>query len=121
MNLTGRELGALMYVAREVINVDGVVADQESTVFTNVFSQFGMTNEQVKLLFNSACEAGPEAAIDIVSRLGAEQKVFASALVTILVAADGKLEDDELELYTNLLKVCNLPYLTIDQALEVLK
>ncbi len=121
MNLTGRQLGALMYVAKEVINVDGDVADEESTVFSNVFSQFGMTTEQVRLLLNAATEAGPEAAIEIITNLGEEQKTFASALVTMLVASDGQLEDEELEIYSNLLKVCQLPYLTIDQAIKVLE
>ncbi len=121
MKLTGNELAALMYVAREVINVDGDVAEQEVKVFTAAFCKFGLTSEEVDTLNKVSRNYEPEKAVSILSNLGPQQKVFASALFTLLVAADGQLPDRELQLYTNLLKVCDLPYLTIDQALEVIK
>ncbi len=121
MNLKGNELAALMYVAREVINVDGEVNRAEQEIFANVFSKFGLDNEELTLLIELSYKVEAEEAIQTLINLGPGQRTFASALVTLLVAADGKLTDDETELYAALLKTCHLPYLTIDEAIEVLK
>ncbi len=121
MNLTGNQLAALMYVAKEVVNVDQVVTDEESAVFTNVFSKFGLDSEERTLLIEAAQNYDAEDAIEVVKNLGPDQKEFASAIVTLLIAADGELADSELDVYTNLLKVCGLPYLTIERAIEVLE
>ncbi len=121
MNLTGKELAALMYVARQVINIDGEVAEAEQNVFVNVFSKFGLDNEQVGILVKLSYECTPEQALQTLINLGPEQKRFASALVTVLVCADGKLTEDEKELYSNLLAACKLPYLTVEEAVAVLQ
>ncbi len=120
MKLTGNELAALMYVAREFINIDGNVADEEAKVFANAFTKFGLNSEETSILIKLSYEYKAEDALNVVQNLGSEQKQFASALVTLIIAADGKLTEKELEMYSNFLQLCRLPYLTIEQAIQVL-
>lgn len=115
------EFEAVISLALAMIRADGEVDFKESLVLQMQLDRFGIGVDQYQTLVQNAENMDKMRALSIISNLGKEEKQYITALLGVLMAADGKIDDSEMKMWTFTSIVCDLPQMSIDEAFEILK
>lgn len=116
MNLTDNELAAITKYAHAMANVDGKVENSELAYMALEMARCGIKDPIP--IFNLANSMTSEKALSIIRELNPEGKKYASAYMGAMMAADGKIKDKELALWKVFIQMCNLPSMSIIEALD---
>lgn len=115
------EFEAVISLALSMIHADGKVDFNETLVLQTQLDCFGIGVDQYQSLISAAEKMDKMQAISIVNDLGKDEKKYITALLGVLMAADGKIDDAEMKMWTFTSIVCGLPQMSIDEAFEILK
>ena len=83
--------------------------------------RFGIGVDQYQSLVVAAKNMDKLRALSIITNLGYTEKKYITALLGVLMAADGKIDDSEMKMWTFTSLVCDLPQMSIDEAFEIIK
>ena len=109
---TFEDLTAVIALCFGTAGVDGNFDDVEAkAILGGLRAQYNFEGKDDLLMdyIKAAHEMSYEEAIDRVTKLDAEPKQFASDMLFLTIASDGKLAPEEESVYKNLLSACGLP------------
>jgi tellurite resistance protein len=115
------EFEAVVSLALAMIHADGDVDFKETMVLQMQLDRFGIGVDQYQSLVVAAKNMDKLRALSIITNLGYTEKKYITALVGVLMAADGKIDDSEMKMWTFTSLVCDLPQMSIDEAFEIIK
>jgi uncharacterized tellurite resistance protein B-like protein len=117
MTFTGLELSAIVKLGLLMSMADGKVDDTEQHVIILELLKFGMTENQAKaaLIAANAMEFTDAAAT--VKNMTSTEKKHVVSFLGALIAADGKIADEEVKLCTLVSLLCGLPEISAGEAI----
>ena len=117
MTFTGLELSAIVKLGLLMSMADGKVDDTEQHVIILELLKFGMTENQAKaaLIAANAMEFTDAAAT--VKNMTSTEKKHVVSFLGALIAADGKIADEEVKLCTHVSLLCGLPEISAGEAI----
>ena len=115
------EFEAVVSLALAMIHADGDVDFKETMVLQMQLDRFGIGVDQYQSLVVAAKNMDKLRALSIITNLGYTEKKYITALLGVLMAADGKIDDSEMKMWTFTSLVCDLPQMSIDEAFEIIK
>lgn len=121
MIFTNQELAAILKMATAIAAADGNVSTEEQTMMALELLRFGVSEEKTKIIINETMKLSPAEACIIISKMTNEEKKYVTAYLGKMICADGKIEDSELKLWTLISKICNLPTMSIEEALDIME
>ena len=111
MIFTNQELGAILKVATIIAGVDGNVAEEEKVLMAVELMRF-IGKEAANLNLTEACV--------IISKMTNDEKKYVTAYFGTMICADGNIEESELKVWSLISSICNLPKMSIDEAIEII-
>lgn len=115
INLTDLDLMAMFRVAQEIAKTDGDITTSEAEVFIKYAAPLNMSQGRMDRFINSAMKMDLEDAFDTLKELDPELKQYASNFFAEVALADGDVNDEENDIYANVMETCDLPFTTIGQ------
>ena len=122
MNLqfNGKELAAIVKLALSMIMADGRVDEKEKVALTLEMVRLGVKQEQLVGLIAVAQAMDATEIIPIISNLASDEKKYVAAFLGTLMAVDGDIDDAEKKLWQLTSTLCNLPTMSIMQAVQIM-
>ena len=120
MNLifSEEELVAIAKLANAMIVADGKVAEREMDSWIMEMERFGVSKSDFHLWYWKSEGLSLTDALGVVSKLDDERKKYIGAFLGALMAVDGHVDGDELKLWQLTSMFCDLPTMSVMQALE---
>ena len=115
INLTDLDLMAMFRVAQEIAHADGDITPIEGEIFIKYAAPLGMSQGRMDRFINSATRMDLEDAYETLKELEPELKQYASNFFAEVALADGDVNDEENDIYANVMEICDLPFTTIGQ------
>lgn len=98
---------------------DGKFAEEEKTAMAIELAKFGVTEpSEVTSLFSAAASMELEQASAFISNLDNERKKYVCGYLAVIMAADGEVDDRELAVWQIVSVLCQLPSMTLSEALD---
>lgn len=106
-----RQLAAILNIAQGMAEIDGKVERIESDViYAEMTSRFGLEHEELLSLSEIAIiDMDPHTAMNIVAEMSPLQKQYVQALLVIVMASDGIIDDREMAMLKVITMVSGLP------------
>lgn len=111
---------ALIKVGKMMSLADGVVQRSEVKTMCDVVASFGVSNSDFESMLSSADDMEPAIAISIITTMNESQKRYICAFLGAIIAIDGDVDDKEMALWGLLTALCDLPKMSILQALAIM-
>ena len=121
MIFTNQELGAILKMALVMAAADGHVSEEEKTLMAIELTRFGVSNEKTKVIIQEATQLDTTEACIIIAKMTNEEKKYVTAYLGVMICADGKVEDSELKTWSLISNICNLPQMSIKEAIEIMQ
>lgn len=121
MIFTNQEMAAILRMAQVIANADGKVTNEEMALMALELARFGVTQEKSKLIILIAQELEASDAVLIIARMNHEEKRYVTAYLGTMICADGNIDKKELILWASISEICNLPQMSIKEAIEYMK
>lgn len=102
-------------------NADGNIAKEETTLIILELMRFGVDDKKAGIITKEAAALSTVEACIIISKMTSEEKKYVTAYLGAMICADGKIEDSEIKTWALITSICNLPPMTIGEALEIMK
>ena len=118
MQFSGLELSAIVKLAVAVAASDGNVAEQETAALSLELLKFGIDENAAKKLIEGAKIIEFKDALTIISLMDNAQKKYVTAFLAVIIAADGKIEDAEIRVWSLVSAICGLPEMTIGEGVK---
>ena len=118
MQFSGLELSAIVKLAVAVAASDGKVAEQETAALSLELLKFGIDENAAKNLIEGAKIIEFKDALTIISLMDNAQKKYVTAFLAVIIAADGKIEDAEIRVWSLVSAICGLPEMTIGEGVK---
>ena len=118
MEFNREELMAIAKIANAMIAADGKVDDNEMCSWTLEMERFGVAEKDFRTLYEQSEEVDFVDALGTISKFDEEQKRYVGAFIGTLMAIDGDIDDAELKLWQLVSTFCNLPTMSLGEALE---
>ena len=118
MQFSGLELSAIVKLAVAVAASDGNVAEQETAALSLELLKFGIDENAAKNLIEGAKIIEFKDALTIISLMDNAQKKYVTAFLAVIIAADGKIEDAEIRVWSLVSAICGLPEMTIGEGVK---
>lgn len=97
---------------------DGEFAQEELMVIFHELCRFGVRDEySATLLEQEAIEMEFDKAFAIISKMDKKQKKYIAAYLGLIMASDGIIDERETMLWGYVSQICNLPEMSIEEAL----
>lgn len=112
------ELSAMVKLGTAVAAADGRIAEEEKMAIAFELSSFGVTQDEIKPLLAAAQAMNSGEAISLVSAMTLMQKKYVTGYLAVVMAADGKVEDSEVKMWSLISMLANLPTMTVSEALD---
>ena len=97
---TNRQKEALVSLIIEMINCDRSITLEELHTSNFINAELGITDD----IFRVGLALDVRSALQIVKEMTDEQKLHSGLLLTRIIDADGKVEDDEIDLLNHICK-----------------
>lgn len=120
MTFTGNELAAILKLGKMMAKADGRIDDNEMMVLTNELLRFGVQRNQIHALEELGNTMGPDALLATVFSMDADQKKYVTAYLGVILAIDNNIDDAEMRLWSMVTMLCDLPEMTIGEAMRFL-
>ena len=117
MFFTSKEKSAIVKVSNMMILADGKVDPKELLFSMEIRQKLNIENADIKhseLLSNTE-------ALDIISHMTDNQKRLVCALLGCMMAIDGNIDEAEHALWSLVSTLCNLPTMTLGEAIKEMK
>lgn len=121
MIFNGQELVAIIKMAKAMVMADGKIEPSEIAVMTREFMRFGVPQNQVDLLLKASDNIEASQAVALVAGMDEERKKYVASYLGVIMAADGDIDDNELELWTLISTLCGLPTMNVLDAINNMK
>ena len=121
MDFNGREMTAIIKLAKAMVLVDGEIDRMEVNVMSIESLRFGVQPDDFRKLLAASDQMSSKEAFGLVSDMSLEKKTYVTAYLGVIIAADGEIDDKELTLWKLVTALCDLPEMTIDDALDYLR
>ena len=89
-------------------------------VLTNELLRFGVQRNHISALEELGNSMGPEGLLNTVLAMNDEQKKYVTAYLGVILAIDNDIDDAEMRLWSMVTMLCDLPKMTIGEALRFL-
>lgn len=120
MIFTNQELGAIFRLGHAMAIADGKITDEETKMIVLEMCRFGVDVEKGKLIAKIGDEMSYGECCKIISNMTAEEKKYVTAFLGTLICADGNVDDSEMKLWSLISALCDLPTMTIMDALQIM-
>ena len=121
MIFTNQELSAIFRMATVVASADGNISDEETALMALELLRFGVSEEKSQIIMKEGLSLSPAEACIIISNMTSEEKRYVTAYLGVMICADGKIEDSEMKTWALTSKICNLPAMSLGDAIEIMK
>ena len=118
MTFNGEQLSAIVHLAKCMAAADGKVLPKELTVIANELARFGVFGNATDAILTASDAMNGAQSIAIVSAMNSEQKKYVCAYLGSLMAIDGDIDDNEMQLWSLTTALCDLPEMNAAQALQ---
>lgn len=116
MQLSGHELSAIVKLAISVAAADNKFATEEKVMIAREIARFNVPQNKVQYILEEAQEMSGQEAIVVMASLNPEEKKYATAFLGTLIAIDGEITDSEVERWSLISALCDLPTMSIGEA-----
>ena len=120
MIFTNQELSAIFKMATIVAGSDGNISTEETNLMALELLRFGVSEEKSQIIMKEGLKLSPPEACSIISKMTNEEKRYVTAYLGTMICADGKIEDAEMKTWTVISKLCNLPTMSLGDAIEIM-
>jgi tellurite resistance protein len=121
MIFTNQELSAIFKMATVVANADGNISNEETALMAIELVRFGVSEEKSQIIMRESLNLSPAEACIIISKMTYEEKRYVTAYLGTMICADGKIEDSEMRAWGLTSQICNLPTMSLGEAIEIMK
>lgn len=121
MIFTNQELSAILRIATVIAGADGNISNEETALMALELLRFGVSEEKSQIITREASTLSPAEACIIISKMTSEEKRYVTAYLGTMICADGKIEDSEMRAWALISKICNLPTMSLKEAIEILR
>lgn len=121
MIFTNQELSAILRIATVIAGADGNISNEETALMALELLRFGVSEEKSQIITREASTLSPAEACIIISKMTSEEKRYVTAYLGTMICADGKIEDSEVRTWALISKICNLPTMSLKEAIEILR
>ena len=106
-----RELAAILNIANGMAEIDGKVEDIElDVIYSEMTSRLGLEHDELLSLSEIAMiDMDPHTAMNIVAEMSPFQKQYVQALLVIVMASDGNIDEREMAMLKVITMVSGLP------------
>ena len=115
------QLSSVLKLALAMIEADGKVKEVELAMLADELGRIGVPREAVESLIDSARAKSAAEAISAISGFDATRKRYIGALLGSLLVVDGDANKDELKLWSFASVICDLPTMSIAEAVAFIK
>ncbi len=120
MKFNRLQLSAITNLALAMAKADGKVEQTELIFIALELNRFGLNEEDANAIINGADEMNSSTALAIVSTMKDEEKRYVTAYLGTMIAADKDIDDKEVALWGLISALCDLPTMTIKEAVELI-
>jgi len=115
MTFSKRELAAILNVANGMAQIDGKTDPIEMEVIYFQMKRLGIEHEELLSLTDTALlEMDPHSAMDIIAEMNTIQKQYVQALLIVVMASDGVIDEREMIMLHMLTMACGLPKINMN-------
>ncbi len=118
MIFNGKEMTAVIKMAKAMIAADGRIEKNEVTVMSNELIRFGVPQSQLNDLLTLADAMDATEAFAIVAGFDDERKKYVASYLGTIMVSDGDVDDKELALWFLISTLCGLPTMTVGEAVQ---
>ena len=118
MQFNGKELTAILKMAKAMVMADKKIEKNELIVLTTELLRFGVPKEDLDLLLEGSDSIEPTEALGILANLDDERKKYVSSYLATIMASDGDIDDKEVELWQFVSTICGFPRMNIADAIK---
>lgn len=118
MQFNRLQLSAILKVGICMVNADGKVADEEGKVLCMGMAEFGVSEDDFKLLLALADAMTPPTMLATLAALNEEQKKFVCGFLATIMISDGDIDDSEVKLWQLTSSLAGFPTMSIAEAAE---
>lgn len=120
LSLSKLEMSAIVRMAKIMALADGVVKEEEMKLIASQLHVFGVPDDDVCTILEISDSMQPSEATSIINSMTSEQKKYVCAYLGVMIAIDGDTDDKETALWGLISTMCNLPTMTIAEALDIM-
>ena len=120
MIFTGQELSAILKMAMAIAASDGHISSEETSLMAIELMRFGVDEEKTKIISSKAANLDFAEACVIISKMTNEEKKYVTAYLGTIICADGKIEDSEIKTWALVTTICDLPKMSLREAIELM-
>ena len=121
MEITGKELTAMVKMAFTMAAADGKFVDEEKAIITLGIAEFGLGREEIIGCVKSAERMDPAEALQVLSAMNTNQKKYATGFLAAVMTADGDIADSEVKIWQLICTLTNCPTMSVAEALSFWK
>ena len=122
MKFSREQLKAIYKVGKSMVIADDNFSKEELMVIFDELYRFGIKDEYSFVsLEQDAIAMELNKAFSIVSQMDIKQKKYIAAYLGLIMASDGIIDDREMMLWGYVSQICNLPKMSIKEALEYMR
>ena len=100
---------------------DGRLDERELTTISAVVMSFGVGPAEFKAMLEVSDEMDATTSLGIISNMTDSQKKYVCAFLASIMAVDGDIDEREHALWNLTSALCDLPVMTVSEALDYMK
>ena len=121
MTFNKLEFIAMLKIGKAMVTADGRIEDNELTMMTTVLISFGVTPSDLRELLDLSDAMDATTALGIISGMTDSQKKYVCSYLATIMVADGDVDATEEALWNLTTALCDLPIMTIGEAVRYMK
>ena len=121
MTFNGKELIAIIKMAKAMVEADGKIEPSEVTMMVVELARFGVPKNQLKILLEASDNMEVSQALVLINEMDEERKKYVASYLGVIMVSDGDVNEQELVLWNLVTTLCSLPEMNITEAINNMK
>ena len=121
MTFNGKELIAIIKMAKAMVKADGKIEPSELSVMAVELARFGVPENQLKTLLKASDNMETSQALGLINEMDEERKKYVASYLGVIMVSDGDVNEQELILWNLVSTLCSLPEMNITEAINNMK
>ncbi|WP_278793727.1 tellurite resistance protein TerB [Hoylesella nanceiensis] len=121
MTFNGKELIAIIKMAKAMVEADGKIEPSELSVMAVELARFGVPKNQLKILLEASDNMEASQALILINEMDEERKKYVASYLGMIMVSDGDVNEQELILWNLVSRLCSLPEMNITEAINNMK
>jgi hypothetical protein len=121
MTFNGKELIAIIKMAKAMVKADGKIEPSELSVMAVELARFGVPENQLKTLLKASDNMETSQALVLINEMDEERKKYVASYLGVIMVSDGDVNEQELILWNLVSTLCSLPEMNITEAINNMK